>query len=64
MASGSFWSIFEAGGTDLSIESAIDAEPDGEESLVPDVAGGPYRLAVGSAKIVRPGRRHAIGDIT
>jgi hypothetical protein len=55
VASGSFWSIFEAGGTDLSIESASDAEPDGEESVVPAVPGAPYRLSVGAPNFVAPG---------
>jgi hypothetical protein len=55
VASGSFWSIFEAGCTDLSIESASDAEPDGEESVVPAVPGAPYRLSVGAPRLVAPG---------
>jgi hypothetical protein len=31
----------ETGGIDLSNESAIDAEPDGDEVLLPAVPGGP-----------------------
>ena len=39
---------------------ASEAEPDGEETLVPAVPGRPYRFAVGAPRFVAPGAlRHA-----